>query len=141
MGEVYYIWADTNSAREQIALSSFVLAMEQKEMVAVIRMITGDGRDAKMGIGLPRRLENVDCLLWVQVRLYNCRDSLGLERIQMPFAEDYRKYSFKSLERLQNKKGELVTDHPSLATPQMLEAMDDFVDSMDLTEAAKDDEG
>jgi ATP-dependent DNA helicase 2 subunit 2 len=70
MGEVYYIWADINSAREQIAFSSIVKAMINKEMVAVIRMTNRDGAEAKMGIAMPRRLDEIDCLLWVQVCQY-----------------------------------------------------------------------
>ena len=67
MGEVNYIWADINSAREQIAFSSIVKAMINKDMVAVIRMTSRDSADAKMGITMPRRLDEIDCLLWVQV--------------------------------------------------------------------------
>lgn len=70
MGEVYYIWADINSAREQIAFSSIVKAMINKDTVAVIRMTSRDGAEAKMGIAMPRQLDEIDCLLWVQVCHY-----------------------------------------------------------------------
>ena len=73
MGEVYYIWADINSAREQIAFSSIVKAMINKDMVAVVRMTTRDGADAKLGIAMPRQLDEVECLLWVQVSHYEIR--------------------------------------------------------------------
>lgn len=60
----------------------------------------------------------------------------------MPFADDIRKYMFPSLDRLVNRQGELVTRHPYLPTEEQLEAMDDFVEAMDLTEAGeKDEEG
>lgn len=60
----------------------------------------------------------------------------------MPFADDVRKYTFASLDRLINKKGEALTQHAYLPTEPQLEAMDNFVDAMDLMEAGeKDEEG
>lgn len=60
----------------------------------------------------------------------------------MPFAEDVRKYTFASLERLINKKGEPITKHPYIPTDDQLTAMEDFVDAMDLMDAGeKDEEG
>jgi ATP-dependent DNA helicase 2 subunit 2 len=59
----------------------------------------------------------------------------------MPFADDVRKYTFASLDRLVNKKGEVVSEHPYLPTEKQLEAMDDFVDAMDLMSADRNEEG
>ena len=60
----------------------------------------------------------------------------------MPFADDVRKYSFGSLERLVSKKGEILTSHPYLPVKEQQDAMDAFVDAMDLINAGdKDDEG
>jgi ATP-dependent DNA helicase 2 subunit 2 len=59
----------------------------------------------------------------------------------MPFAEDFRNYAFQSLDRLYNKRGLLIGDHPNIPAPDMLEAMGSFVDSMDLMEIEKDDDG
>lgn len=60
----------------------------------------------------------------------------------MPFADDVRKYTFPSLDRLVNKKGEVVTEHPYLPTEEQLDAMDNFVDAMDVMAAGeKDEEG
>lgn len=58
----------------------------------------------------------------------------------MPFADDLRKYPFASLERLTNKKGEIVTKHPFLPTNEQMDAMENFVDAMDLMEAGEKDE-
>ena len=61
---------------------------------------------------------------------------------QMPFADDVRRYTFPSLDRLINKKGELVTSHPYIPTDEQMAAMEKFVDSMDLANAAEvNDEG
>lgn len=61
---------------------------------------------------------------------------------QMPFADDVRKYTFLPLQNLSNRKGEKVTTHPYLPTFEQIEAMDRFVDALDLMEAGeKDDDG
>lgn len=60
----------------------------------------------------------------------------------MPFADDVLKYTFASLENLVSKNGKSVTKHPYLPTEDQLEAMDKFIDSMDIMDSGeKDDEG
>jgi len=60
----------------------------------------------------------------------------------MPFADDVRNFPFPSLEHLVSKKGEPITTHPYLPTEEQMEAMEHFVDAMDLMEAGeKNDEG
>jgi ATP-dependent DNA helicase 2 subunit 2 len=60
----------------------------------------------------------------------------------MPFADDVRKYTFASLDNLISKSGEKIAKHPYLPTEEQMEAMDRFVDSMDLMEIGeKDEEG
>ena len=60
----------------------------------------------------------------------------------MPFAEDFRRYPFRSFDRLISKSGSVVTKHSNLVTGEMQAAMDDFVDSMDLMAAGdKNDDG
>jgi ATP-dependent DNA helicase 2 subunit 2 len=60
----------------------------------------------------------------------------------MPFADDVRKYTFPSLEKLVNKDGHEVATHPYLPTEEQASAMDNFVDAMDLMDAGeKDEEG
>ena len=58
----------------------------------------------------------------------------------MPFADDVRKYTFASLVNLVSKKGEKITKHPYIPTVEHMEAMDKFVDAMDLMEAGEKDE-
>jgi ATP-dependent DNA helicase 2 subunit 2 len=62
--------------------------------------------------------------------------------IQMPFADDVRKYTFASLDKLVSKTGDIITKHPYIPTKEQQEAMDEFVDAMDLmTAGEKDEEG
>ncbi|KAH0590171.1 hypothetical protein H2248_000344 [Termitomyces sp. 'cryptogamus'] len=126
MGEIQYVWADPNSAKQQAAFSSIVQAMYEKDAIAIARWVTKDGMDCKMGVLTPVVWDEVDCLLWAQ----------------MPFADDVRKYTFASLDHLVNKKGEVLTEHPFIPTEEQLDAMDNFVDAMDLMDAGdKDEEG
>jgi len=65
MGEVQYVLANPKSAREQVAFSSMVQTLSDKQAMAIARWV---GRsDPKMGVMMPRVLENIDCFLWVQV--------------------------------------------------------------------------
>jgi ATP-dependent DNA helicase 2 subunit 2 len=60
----------------------------------------------------------------------------------MPFADDVRKYSFASLNKLISKSGEEITKHPYIPTEPQQEAMDNFVDALDLMTAGdKNEEG
>lgn len=60
----------------------------------------------------------------------------------MPFADDIRNFPFPSLETLINKKGEVVKEHPYLPNNEQTDAMEEFVDAMDLSDAGdKDEEG
>lgn len=58
----------------------------------------------------------------------------------MPFADDVRKYTFPSLETLYSKAGDKITEHPYLPTEVQQEAMDKFVEVMDLMSAGEKDE-
>ena len=58
----------------------------------------------------------------------------------MPFADDVRNYPFASLERLVNKKGEVVEEHPYLPNNEQMDAMEAFVDAMDLSDAGEKNE-
>ncbi|KAG2370362.1 SPOC like C-terminal domain-containing protein [Suillus spraguei] len=126
MGEVQYIWADPGAPQQQVALSSIVQAMYEKGVLAIARWVSKDGMDPKMGVLEAQVDTNIDFLLWVQ----------------MPFADDVRKYTFASLENLVSKNGESVTKHPYLPTEDQLEAMGKFIDSMDIMDSGeKDEEG
>ncbi|KAG1825465.1 SPOC like C-terminal domain-containing protein [Suillus subaureus] len=126
MGEVQYIWADPGAPQQQVALSSIVQAMYEKGVLAIARWVSKDGMDPKMGVLEAHVDPKIDFLLWVQ----------------MPFADDVRKYTFASLENLVSKNGESITRHPYLPTEDQLEAMGKFIDSMDIMDSGeKDDEG
>ncbi|CAE6456567.1 unnamed protein product [Rhizoctonia solani] len=123
IGEVQYIYADVGSSRAQVAFSSIVHAMFKQGLMALVRWVNRDDSDPKMGVCKAEPGE-VDYMMWVQV----------------PFAEDIRRYSFPSLERYVSKKGEILREHPYIPTDDMKTAMDNWVDGMDLTDAGPKDE-
>lgn len=51
-----------------------------------------------------------------------------------------RALTFPSLDRLFNRKGQPLTEHKLLPTKEMDDAMDAFVDAMDLSKAGPPDE-
>ncbi|KAF8547086.1 SPOC domain-like protein [Imleria badia] len=124
MGEISYVYASPSSVPDQLAFSSIVQAMFEKGVLAIARMVRTEGGDPKMGILSPIVWPNVDVLLWVQ----------------MPFADDVRHYTFPSLTTLVSRSGEKITKHPYIPTEEQLEAMDNFVDAMDLMEAGDKNE-
>ncbi len=58
----------------------------------------------------------------------------------MPFADDVRKYTFPSLNELVSKKGEEIAEHPYKPTKEQQDAMDKFVDAIDIMQAGDKDE-
>ncbi|KAH9938974.1 SPOC domain-like protein [Epithele typhae] len=133
MGEVSYIWGDPTMPMQQVALSGLVQGMYQKGAMAIARWVSRDNMDPKMGVLYPCPFQDADALMWVQV---------AKNVLQMPFADDVRNYSFASLETLVNKKGEVVKEHPYLPTEEQMDAMEAFVDAMDLSDAGeKNEEG
>ena len=59
---------------------------------------------------------------------------------QMPFADDVRKYAFRSLDNLVSKKGDTLKEHGYLPTTAQLIAMENFADQLDLTSAGEPNE-
>lgn len=117
MGEVYYIFPEPTNARSEIQLSSLVRAMNTKQAAAITRFVSRDGSAPKVGILKPQiDTDGTEYMYWVQ----------------MPFAEDERRFLFPSLERLVDKKGREVREHELLPTEEQMMLMDRFVEEMDL---------
>ncbi|KAG8959142.1 ATP-dependent DNA helicase II subunit 2 [Tulasnella sp. 419] len=125
MSEMYWLGPDPKSAKSQVSLSSFVRAMNIKDVYAIVRWVHQNDADAKMAICYPVVDKDTDYLFMARV----------------PFAEDFRKYTFPSLDNLYNKKGEKIEKHPLLPTDAVQTAMDKWVDKMDLMDAAVNEEG
>lgn len=88
MSEVQYVWADPSSGEQQIIFSSLVQAMLARDVAAIVRWVSRDAGDPKMGVLIPRDFEKVDCFLWVQVRRMSFRHTTLLRQISIIFFTD-----------------------------------------------------
>lgn len=167
MGEVYYIFGDKTIPRAQVAFSSLVQAMQGFErkrehkadededmdkdeqpdpVLAIVRFVSRDNSEPKMGVALARSTDKIDYMVWVRVRA-SFRVALVMHcftdsSLKMPFAEDLRRFAFPSLDIIKDKSGKPKTSHSSIPTPVMQSAMDNLVLSCDLEDAGpKDEEG
>ena len=116
---------------------------ELARFCAVARYVSADRRDPKMGVLWPVRFDAVDCLLWVQVRAPPLLAFFPLSDVpcvQMPFADDVRRYAFAPLTTMLGLDGRPKDAHPFLPTAAQQDAMDAFVDAMDLGDAGERNE-
>lgn len=130
---------------------------EPAPVLAIMRLVTKDNSPPKMGVALARSIETIDYLVWVQVRFYLLSfllpltlrgmftDYILLEwvfslTVQMPFAEDLRRFSFPSLDIIKTKDGKQKKEHPYLPDETMQNAMDALVTMSDLSQAGPKDE-
>jgi ATP-dependent DNA helicase 2 subunit 2 len=108
-----------------VALSSLIHALHELESYAVARIVLRDGKEPKI-ILLAPLIEP---------------DFEGLADVPLPFAEDVRMYRFPPLDRVITASGTTVSKHRNLPSDELVDAMDDYVDAMDLSTFGKDDEG
>ncbi|KFO20200.1 X-ray repair cross-complementing protein 5 [Fukomys damarensis] len=95
-----------------VALSSLIHALDELDMVAVVRYAYDRRANPQVGVAFPFIKDSYECLVYVQ----------------LPFMEDLRQYMFSSLKN--NKK--------YTPTEAQLNAVDAFIDSMSLIK--KDEE-
>jgi len=68
------IFAQKASARSQIALSSLIHALQERELVALARLVTKDGRDPVLIMMAPEINNDFECLVDVQVLLQSVEE-------------------------------------------------------------------
>ncbi|KFA55777.1 hypothetical protein S40293_01963 [Stachybotrys chartarum IBT 40293] len=125
MGDVCITQARKLDTSSELALSSLVWALAELESYAVARIVTKDGKDPLLVLLIPHMEPGLECL-------YD---------IPLPFAEDVRCYQFPPLDRVVTVSGQTVTKHRLLPSDELTEAMNDYVDAMDLSLYGIDDEG
>ncbi|KKK18842.1 hypothetical protein P175DRAFT_0451518 [Aspergillus ochraceoroseus IBT 24754] len=109
--------------KASLALSSFIHALFELECFAVARLVTKQNRPPILVLLAPSIEPEYECLL----------------ETQLPFAEDVRTYRFPPLDKVITVSGKVVTQHRNLPNDDLLDAMDKYVDSMELVE--KDEGG
>jgi ATP-dependent DNA helicase 2 subunit 2 len=117
--------AQQTNDKARMAFSSLVRALFELESYAVARIVEKDGKAPQI------------VLLAPSVEL----DAEALIDVPLPFAEDVRVYRFPPLDRVITASGSTLTKHRYLPDDDLLGAMGDYVDSMDLSTAGKTEEG
>ncbi|XP_074220373.1 X-ray repair cross-complementing protein 5 [Camelus bactrianus] len=104
--QVLKVFAAKDDEAAAVALSSLIHALDELDMVAVVRYAYDRRANPQVGVAFPYIKDTYECLVY----------------IQLPFMEDLRQYMFSSL---QNKK-------KCTPTEAQLSAVDALIDSMSL---------
>nr|XP_027797734.1 X-ray repair cross-complementing protein 5 [Marmota flaviventris] len=112
--QVLKVFAAKGDKAAAVALSSLVHALDELDMVAVVRYIYDRRANPQVGVAFPYIKDAYECLVYVQ----------------LPFMEDLRQYMFSSLKN--NKK--------FTPTEAQLSAVDALVDSMSLVKEDKEED-
>lgn len=128
MGEVGVVVAQKQNERSELALSALTHALHELESYAVARYVQKEGAQPVLVLLKPNPgIEDP----------FEC-----LYDVPLPFAEDVRTYQFPPLDKVVTVNGHVLTEgHRLLPSDELNEAMSDFVDAMDLSEFATDDDG
>jgi len=125
LSESSCIIGQKGNERAQIALSSLIHALYENDLVALARLVTKENKSPVLVMLAPSIEADIECLVDVQV----------------PFAEDVRHYTFAPLDKVVTMKGKVLMKHRNLPTDEQDEAMNDYVDSMNLMNFSTDEEG
>ncbi|OJZ90637.1 hypothetical protein ASPFODRAFT_67651 [Aspergillus luchuensis CBS 106.47] len=118
MSTTNIIIAQRANDKAALALSSFIHALFELESYAVARMVLKENKPPVIVVLAPSIEPDYECLL----------------EAQLPFAEDVRTYRFPPLDRVVTVSGKVVTQHRNLPSDDLLNAMDKYVKSMELTD-------
>jgi ATP-dependent DNA helicase 2 subunit 2 len=119
------IVAQKNNDKASMALSSLIHALFELEDYAIARYVRKENVEPRMLVLCPNIEPDLECL-------YD---------VELPFAEDLRSYKFPPLDRVLTVSGKEVKAHRNLPSDDLLDAMSDYVDKMDLSGFAKGDGG
>lgn len=122
MGEANVTYAKKFDVRSQVGLSSLIQGMHQAKAYAIARLVAKDGKEPLLVLLAPD-LE------------HSC-----LYDLPLPFAEDIRGYQFPPLDRVVTTSGATLTEHRFLPGKELEQAMSDYVDAMDLSAYAQDED-
>ena len=125
MGPSCITIAQPANDKARMALSSFIHALYELDSYAVARIILKDGKDPQLILLAPSIEPDLEALV----------------DVPLPFAEDIRVYRFPTLDRVVTTSGATLAKHRNLPTDDLVDAMSEYVDSMDLSKFGKDDEG
>lgn len=125
MGESCLTVAQRINDKAVLAFSSLIHALHELDSYVIARIVSKDGNQPQIIVMAPS-IEN---------------DMEALVDIPIPFAEDVRVYRFPPLDRVITISGATMTKHRNLPNDDLIKAMDNYVDSMDLSSFGQDDNG
>jgi ATP-dependent DNA helicase 2 subunit 2 len=125
MGESCITVAQTVNDKARMAFSSLVHALHELESYAVARIVKKDMTDPLIILLAPSIEPDLEALI----------------DIPLPFAEDVRVYRFPPLDKVITASGSTLKKHRYLPADDLVGAMSEYVDSMDLSEAGQNEEG
>lgn len=125
MSKTNIVMAQRTNAKAVLALSSFVHALYELDNFAVARLVPKADKNPVIVLLAPSIEPDFECLI----------------DVELPFAEDVRSYKFPPLDRIVTLSGKTITEHRNLPSKDLRSAMDDYVDSFDISRFGRDDEG
>ena len=125
MGETCVTHARKGDVKSELALSSLIWSLWENDTYAVARIVTKDGKEPLLVLLAPEIEPGFECL-------YD---------VPLPFAEDVRTYRFPPLDKVVTISGQTLTKHRFLPSEDLTEAMDEYVDAMDLSTYGIDENG
>lgn len=125
MSRTNYIVPQKANQQAQLALSSFIHALFEGGLYAVARLVTKENKPPVVILLAPRIEPDFECLI----------------DVELPFEEDMRRYKFPPLDRKLTVSGKVITEHKDLPNADLTAAMDAYVDAMDLSTFAEDEDG
>ncbi|XP_052605775.1 X-ray repair cross-complementing protein 5 [Peromyscus californicus insignis] len=112
--QVLKVFAAKDDEAASVALSSLIHALDELNMVAIVRYAYDKRANPQVGVAFPYIKDAYECLVYVQ----------------LPFMEDLRQYMFSSLKN--NKK--------CTPTEAQLSAVDDLIESMSLVKRSEEED-
>ncbi|KAG8625006.1 hypothetical protein KVT40_006757 [Elsinoe batatas] len=111
------IIAQRTNPKAALALSSLIHALYELSSLAVARYVPKPDKAPIILLLSPSIEPDLECL-------YD---------VELPFAEDIRQYRFPPLDRILTVSGKTITQHRTLPSTELQDAMSAYVDAMDLT--------
>ncbi|KAL2816787.1 SPOC like C-terminal domain-containing protein [Aspergillus cavernicola] len=122
LSNTHIVVAQRANDKASLALSSFIHALFELESYAVARLVTKENKPPLLVLLAPSIEAEYECLL----------------EVQLPFAEDVRTYRFPPLDKVNTVSGKVVTQHRNLPDDDLMDAMDKYVDCMELVDQDED---
>ena len=125
MSKSNIIIAQKTNDKASLALSSLTHALYEVDSYAIARLVTKEGKEPVLLLLAPFIEPDYEYLI----------------DVELPFAEDMRSYKFAPLDKVVTVSGKYLIQHRNLPSDDLMQAMSDYVDAMDLSKFGKDDEG